>query len=82
VSIDELLPYFKENWATIKQQLLEGKYKPQHTFSDSSYGFRPGRSAKDTQILEDEDPIFILKYKSKGYFKKIYTFGQLTRCWK
>ncbi|ABY91475.1 group II intron reverse transcriptase/maturase [Thermoanaerobacter sp. X514] len=87
MEVDELLPYLKENWATIKQQLLEGKYKPQpvrrveipkpdggvrllgiptaldrliqqaiaqilnrvynHTFSDSSYGFRPGRSAKD-----------------------------------
>ncbi|EGD50846.1 RNA-directed DNA polymerase (Reverse transcriptase) [Thermoanaerobacter ethanolicus JW 200] len=87
MGVDELLPYLKENWPTIKQQLLEGKYKPQpvrrveipkpdggvrllgiptaldrliqqaiaqilnrvynHTFSDSSYGFRPGRSAKD-----------------------------------
>ncbi|WP_323053771.1 maturase [Thermoanaerobacter sp. RKWS2] len=29
MGVDELLPYLKENWATIKQQLLEGKYKPQ-----------------------------------------------------
>ncbi|EGD50359.1 RNA-directed DNA polymerase (Reverse transcriptase) [Thermoanaerobacter ethanolicus JW 200] len=29
MEVDELLPYLKENWATIKQQLLEGKYKPQ-----------------------------------------------------
>ena len=27
--VDELLPYLKENWGTIKQQLLEGTYKPQ-----------------------------------------------------
>ncbi|MBE0068761.1 group II intron reverse transcriptase/maturase, partial [Thermoanaerobacterium thermosaccharolyticum] len=29
MEVDELLPYLKENWLTIKQQLLEGKYKPQ-----------------------------------------------------
>ncbi len=29
MEVDELLPYLKENWPTIKQQLLEGKYKPQ-----------------------------------------------------
>jgi len=27
--VDELLPYLKDNWETIKQQLLEGTYKPQ-----------------------------------------------------
>ncbi|EGD50129.1 RNA-directed DNA polymerase (reverse transcriptase) [Thermoanaerobacter ethanolicus JW 200] len=27
MEVDELLPYLKENWPTIKQQLLEGKYK-------------------------------------------------------
>ena len=84
-TVDELPEYLKANWATLKEQLLNGKYKPQPvrrveipkpdggvrklgipavvdrfiqqaflqvlqkywdpTFSESSYGFRPGRSA-------------------------------------
>lgn len=29
MGVNELLPYLKENWGAIKQQLLDGTYKPQ-----------------------------------------------------
>lgn len=85
--VDELQPFLKEHWHTIKQKLLEGTYNPSPvrrveipkpdggvrllgiptvldrliqqaiaqelnkvydpTFSESSYGFRPKKSAKD-----------------------------------
>jgi RNA-directed DNA polymerase len=87
MSVEILMPYLREKWVEIKEQLLKGQYKPkpvrkveipkpdggrrqlgiptvldrliQHaihqilspifepTFSESSYGFRPGRSAHD-----------------------------------
>lgn len=86
MQVNELRPYLKARWETIKQELLEGTYKPapvrrveipkpdggvrllgiptvldrfiqqaiqqvltpifEPTFSDSSYGFRPGKSAR------------------------------------
>ncbi len=85
MTVNELAPYLKEHWSTIRAQLLEGTYKPQpvrrveipkatggtrplgiptvldrfiqqavmqvlqadweRTFSEASFGFRPGRSA-------------------------------------
>lgn len=87
MTVEELVPYLRENWPVIREQLLAGRYRPnavrQHqipkanggvrtlgiptvldrfiqqavlqvlqprfdpTFSESSYGFRPGRSAHD-----------------------------------
>jgi group II intron reverse transcriptase/maturase len=87
MTVDELVPYLREYWTSIREQLLAGRYQPsavrQHqirkagggmrtlgiptvldrfiqqavlqvlqpgfdpTFSESSYGFRPGRRAHD-----------------------------------
>lgn len=87
MTVDELVPYLREHWPVIREQLLAGRYQPsavrQHlipkadgrmrmlgipivldrfiqqavlqvlqprfdpTFSESSYGFRPGRRAHD-----------------------------------
>ena len=88
MGVEELMPYCREHWETIKEQILEGTYEPRPvkrveipkpggkgtrmlgipvvldrliqqailqvltpiydpTFSDNSYGFRPGRSTHD-----------------------------------
>jgi retron-type reverse transcriptase len=86
MTTEELVPYLRENWVRVREQLLAGTYRPQGvkrqeipkrgggtrvlgiptvldrfiqqallevlqprfdpTFSEHSYGFRPGRSAK------------------------------------
>jgi RNA-directed DNA polymerase len=99
MSIEALMPYLKEKWAEIREQLVKGEYKPrpvrkveipkpaggmrqlgiptvldrliqqaiyqilspifEPTFSDSSYGFRPGRSAHGAILKAKE-------YQSEG----------------
>jgi len=93
--VGELKAYLQENWARIKEELLEGRYQPQPvkrvdipkpggqgtrmlgipcvidrliqqalnqvlqpifdpTFSESSYGFRPGRNAQQAVLQAQE----------------------------
>lgn len=100
MSADELSDYLKKNWQTIRNQLLNGNYKPMpvkrveipkpdggvrqlgiptvldrfiqqalaqvlqngydKTFSDSSFGFRPNRSAHQAILKAQE-------YQNEGY---------------
>ena len=95
MTVDELLPYLRNHWPALREQLLTGRYQPsavrQHqmpkagggvrtlgiptvldrfiqqavlpvlqprfdpTFSESSYGFRPGRRAHDAVCQAQRD---------------------------
>ena len=102
MTVDDLVPYLKEHWPSLKEQLLKGTYQPQPvkqveipkpgkgkdvrklgipiapdrfiqqalmqvlqeiidpTFSEQSFGFRPGRSAHQA-IVKAQD------YITQGY---------------
>jgi len=95
MTVNELVPYLRQHWARLREELLAGRYQPsvvrQHaipkgngrmrmvgiptvldrfipqavlqvlqprfdpTFSESSYGFRPGRSAHDAVCQAQRD---------------------------
>jgi RNA-directed DNA polymerase len=115
MSVDELLPYLKENGDQLRKDILEGKYKVQsvrrveipkpdggvrllgiptvidrmiqqaiaqqlslifdYQFSDSSYGFRPSRSAhqaiKKAQEYMNEGYTWIVDIDLENYFDTV-----------
>jgi RNA-directed DNA polymerase len=95
MTVEDLMPYCREHWSRIREELLNGRYKPREvrrveipkpdgkgtrtlgiptvldrmiqqavlqvlqpifdpTFSDDSYGFRPGRSAHQAVLRAQE----------------------------
>jgi len=56
MTVGGITDYLKQHWPAIREQLLNGTYEPRPvrrveipwdpTFSERSYGFRPGRSAQ------------------------------------
>lgn len=115
MTVDELPDYLKRNWETIKQQLLQGKYKPNpvkrveipkpdggvrqlgiptvtdrfiqqalcqilqaeydKTFSDSSFGFRPKRSAHQAvlkaQAYQNEGYHYVVDLDLEKFFDRV-----------
>lgn len=115
MSVDELPEYLKRNWESIKQQLLQGKYKPNpvkrveipkpdggvrqlgiptvtdrfiqqalcqvlqaeydKTFSDSSFGFRPKRSAHQAvlkaQAYQNEGYHYVVDLDLEKFFDRV-----------
>lgn len=115
MTVDELPDHLKRNWEAIKQQLLQGKYKPSpvkrvdipkpdggvrqlgiptvtdrfiqqalcqilqteydKTFSDSSFGFRPKRSAHQAvlkaQAYQNEGYHYVVDLDLEKFFDRV-----------
>jgi group II intron reverse transcriptase/maturase len=115
MTVEELQPYLRENWREIRQQLLEGNYRPKPvkrqqipkdgggirelgipcaldrflqqailqvlqprfdpTFSESSYGFRPGRKAHDAvraaQNYQQEGRRWVVDVDLEKFFDRV-----------
>lgn len=115
MTVDEFLPYLKQEWQDIKRRLLEGRYIPSPVrrveipkpdggvrllgiptvldrmiqqaiaqqlvpifdpdFSDSSFGFRPGRSAKEAvvtaQVYIEDGNTWVVDIDLAKYFDTV-----------
>lgn len=115
MKVDELRPFLRENWRTIKDSILEGTYKPQPVrrveipkpdggkrllgiptvldrfiqqaiaqilnqvfdphFSESSFGFRPGRKAHDAiqkaKAYMNEGYKYVVDMDLEKFFDKV-----------
>jgi RNA-directed DNA polymerase len=115
MSVESLMPYLREKWPEIKEQLLKGQYKPkpvrkveipkpdggrrqlgiptvldrliqqaihqilspifEPTFSENSYGFRPGRSAhqavKQAREYQNEGKRWVVDMDLAKFFDEV-----------
>src|SRR6267378_583119 len=77
ITVKQLPGILKARWSEIEDQLLQGRYQPQWdpTFSEHSYGFRPGRSAHQAvaqaQAYVDEGYRFVVDIDLAKFFDRV-----------